>query len=60
MDVKGAAGENVGESKEHGRECLCHVREDIHYYKHNVGRNLSFKGPAAEGSEGNEENIFGN
>lgn len=60
MDVKGAAGEDSGESKERGRERLRHVREYIRYCKHNVGRNLSFKGPAGEDSEGNEENIFGN
>ena len=58
MDVKGAASEYSGGSKEHGEENLCCVREYIHYYKQNVGRNLSFRGPAGEDSEGNEENIL--
>lgn len=60
MDVKGSASQYSGGSKEHGKENLCHIREYIPCYKQNVGRNLSFQGPAGEDSEGNKENIFGN
>lgn len=47
-------------SEKHVRENLCCLSEHTNHYKQTVGRNMSIKDIASEGSEKNEEHVFRN